>query len=129
MTPNLLAALGERNRFKIVELLRTGTRSVDDIQGRLGLRQSQVSQHLTGLKTVGLVEAQPRAQQRLYKLRAQPVKQLHKWLDRYRSIWEEQFEQLDELIDEIKRKEKSGGTGRKGDHSHERDQGDANLGP
>src|ERR1700743_1065551 len=113
MTPDLLAALGEPNRFKIVELLRTGPRSVNDIQGRLGLRQSQGSQHLTVLKTVGLVEAEPRAQQRLYKLRAQPVKQLHKWLERYRSIWEEQFEQLDKLIDEIKGKEKTDGTGRK----------------
>ena len=113
MTPDLLAALGEPNRFKIVELLRTGPRSVNDIQGRLGLRQSQVSQHLTVLKTVGLVEAEPRAQQRLYRLRAQPVKQLHRWLDRYRSIWEEQFEQLDKLIDEIKGKEKTDGTGRK----------------
>jgi hypothetical protein len=35
------------------------------------------------------------------------VKQLHKWLDRYRCIWEERFEQLDELVEEIKRKEKS----------------------
>ncbi len=70
---------------------------MNDIRGRLGLRQSQVSQHLTVLKAVGLVEAEPRAQQRLYKLRAQHVKQLHKWLDRYRCIWEERFEQLDEL--------------------------------
>jgi DNA-binding transcriptional ArsR family regulator len=113
MTPDLLAALGEPNRFRIVELLRAGPRSVNDIQDRLGLRQSQVSQHLTVLKTVGLVEAEPRAQQRLYKLRAQPVKQLHKWLDRYRSIWEAQFEQLDGLIDEIKGKEKPDAAGRK----------------
>ena len=113
MNPETLAALGEPNRFRIVELLRTGPRSVNDIRGRLGLRQSQVSQHLTVLKAVGLVEAEPRAQQRLYKLRAQPVKQLHKWLDRYRCIWEERFEQLDELFEEIKRKEKSDAAGKR----------------
>jgi DNA-binding transcriptional ArsR family regulator len=113
MTPDTLAALGEPNRFRIVELLRTGPRSVNDIRGRLGLRQSQVSQHLTVLKAVGLVEVEPRAQQRLYRLRAQPVKQLHKWLDRYRCIWEERFEQLDELVEEIKRKEKSDAAGKR----------------
>ena len=86
---------------------------MNDIRGRLGLRQSQVSQHLTVLKAVGLVEAEPRAQQRLYKLRAQPMKQLHKWLDRYRCIWEARFEQLDEVIEEIKRKEKSNAAGKK----------------
>src|ERR1700730_11437471 len=113
MNPDTLAALGEPNRFRIVELLRTGPRSVNDIRVRLGLRQSQVSQHLTVLKAVGLVEAEPRAQQRLYRLRAQPVKQLHKWLDRYRCIWEARFEQLDEVIEEIKRKEKSNAAGKR----------------
>jgi DNA-binding transcriptional ArsR family regulator len=112
MNPETLSALGEPNRFRIVELLRTGPRSVNDIRGRLGLRQSQVSQHLTVLKAAGLVEAEPRAQQRLYKLRPQPMRQLHKWLDRYRRIWEERFEQLDELIEEIKRKEKSDAAGK-----------------
>jgi len=34
------------------------------------------------------------------------MKKLHKWLDRYRCIWEERLEQLDELVEEIERKEK-----------------------
>jgi DNA-binding transcriptional ArsR family regulator len=107
MIPETLVALGEPNRFRIVELLRTGPRPVDDIRGRLGLRQSQVSQHLKVLRDAGLVEVEPRAQQRVYRLRAQPLKQLHKWLDRYRRIWEERFEQLDELVEELKREETS----------------------
>jgi hypothetical protein len=41
------------------------------------------------------------------------VKQLHKWLDRYRCIWEEWFVQLDELVEEIKRKEKPDAAGRR----------------
>jgi DNA-binding transcriptional ArsR family regulator len=112
MNPETLAALGEPNRFRIVELLRRGPRTVNDIRGRLGLRQSQVSQHLGVLKAAGWVEAEPLAQQRLYRLRAQPVKQLHKWLDRYRCICEERFEQLDELVEEIKQKEKSNAAGK-----------------
>jgi hypothetical protein len=55
---------------------------------------------------------EPRAQQRFYRLRAPPLKQLHKWLDRYRHIWEERFEQLDEIVDELKRKEKSHAAGK-----------------
>ena len=106
MNAETLAALGEPNRLRIVELLRAGPRPVNDIRGRLGLRQSQVSQHLKVLKDVGLVEIEPRAQQRFYRLRARPLKQLHKWLERYRHIWEERFEQLDELIEELT-KEKS----------------------
>ena len=78
---------------------------MNDIHVRLGLRQSQASQHLKVLKDVGLVEMEPRAQQRLYRLRAEPLKQLHDWLDRYRHIWEERFEALDKVVDDLKRKQ------------------------
>jgi DNA-binding transcriptional ArsR family regulator len=111
MNPETLAALAEPNRLRIVELLRAGPRPVNDIRGRLKLRQSQASQHLKVLKDVGLVEMEPRAQQRFYKLRAEPLKQLHQWLDRYRHIWDERFEELDKVVEELKRKEQSDTTG------------------
>lgn len=110
MNPAMLAALGEPNRFRIVELLRTGPRPVNDIVDRLALRQSHVSQHLKVLRDVGLLAVERRAQQRLYGLRAHSLKQLHTWLDRYRHIWEERFEQLDELLEEMKSQEKPGAT-------------------
>jgi DNA-binding transcriptional ArsR family regulator len=80
---------------------------VNDIHVRLGLRQSQASQHLKVLRDAGLVEMEPRAQQRLYSLRAEPLKQLHDWLDRYRHIWGERFEALDEIVEELKQKGQS----------------------
>ncbi len=108
----MLAALGEPNRLRIIELLRAGPRPVNEIHVRLKLRQSQASQHLKALKDVGLVATEPRAQQRFYRLRAQPLKELHRWLDRYRHIWEERFDQLDELVEELKLKEKPDASGK-----------------
>lgn len=104
-TLTALAALGEPTRFRIVELLRVGSRSVNDIGVELRLAQPQVSKHLRVLKDAGLVEVAPRAQQRLYALRAEPLRQLYVWLERYRQIWDARFEQLDELIDELTQKE------------------------
>ncbi|HEY6463473.1 MAG TPA: metalloregulator ArsR/SmtB family transcription factor [Polyangiaceae bacterium] len=101
------AALAEPNRFRIVELLRSGPRAVNDIGERLQLNQPQVSKHLRVLKEAGLVDVQPRAQQRLYELRPQPLRKLHGWLERYRRIWEEQFGQLDVLVEELKQRERS----------------------
>jgi DNA-binding transcriptional ArsR family regulator len=102
-----LAALAEPNRFRIVELLRTGPRSVNDIGDRLHLNQPQVSKHLRVLKEAGLVDVEARAQQRVYELRPQPLRRLHGWLERYRRTWEERFEELDELVEEMKEKEKT----------------------
>lgn len=99
------AALSEPNRFRIVELLRGGARPVNDISTRLELTQPQVSKHLKVLKEAGLVEVEARAQQRVYELRPAPLKQMHKWLERYRQIWDARFDALDELVDELQKKE------------------------
>jgi DNA-binding transcriptional ArsR family regulator len=107
------AALAEPNRFRIVELLRSGPRPVNDIGERLRLNQPQVSKHLRVLKEAGLVDVQPRAQQRVYELRAKPLRQMHDWLERYQQIWEARFEDLDELVEELKEKEKSDGRRRR----------------
>ena len=95
------AALAEPNRFRIVELLRAGPRTVNEIGDRLDLNQPQVSKHLRVLQEAGLVEVEPRAQQRVYELRARPLRELHGWLERYRKLWDARFEALDELLDEL----------------------------
>lgn len=99
------AALAEPNRFQIVQLLRAGPRPVNDIGERLRLNQPQVSKHLRVLKEAGLVDVEPHRQQRLYALRAEPLRQLHQWLDGYRAMWEARSDQLDRLIEELKRRE------------------------
>jgi DNA-binding transcriptional ArsR family regulator len=106
MVAETIAALAEPNRFRIVELLRTGPRSVNDIGERLELAQPQVSKHLRVLKEVGLVDVEARAQQRLYELRPAPLKAMHQWLERYRRLWEERFDELDGVLEEMQRTEK-----------------------
>ena len=107
------AALADPNRFRIVELLRAGPRAVNDIGVSLRLNQPQVSKHLRVLKEAGLVDVEARAQQRLYELRPESLRQLHEWLERYRQLWDARFDEMDELVEELKNKEKSDGRKRK----------------
>jgi DNA-binding transcriptional ArsR family regulator len=107
------AALAEPSRFRIVELLRSGPRPVNDIGQRLKLTQPQVSKHLRALKSAGLVAAEPRAQQRFYQLQAGPLRAMDQWLDTYRALWDERFQALDAIIDELKTKETTHGRRRK----------------
>ena len=101
-----LRALAEPNRFQIVELLRDGPRPVGDMVDRLGLRQPQVSKHLRVLSEAGLVDVRVDAQRRIYALRPAPLQELEVWLERYRSLWEDNFQRLDALLDEMTTKEK-----------------------
>lgn len=95
-----LAALGEPNRFQIMELLREGPRSVNEIASRLTLSQPGASKHLGVLKRARLVEVRARGQQRLYSLRGEPLEQVHAWLESYRQLWDARFVQLDSLVEE-----------------------------
>src|SRR5712671_2501887 len=100
-----LRALAEPSRFQIVELLRDGPRPVGDMVHRLRLRQPQVSKHLRVLSDAGLVEARVDAQRRIYALRPEPLQDLEVWLERYRRIWEGNFQRLDALLDQMKNDE------------------------
>ena len=99
-------ALAEPNRLQIIELLLAGPRPVGDMVDQLGLRQPQVSKHLRVLSEAGLVGVRVDAQRRIYALRPAPLQELEAWLDRYRRIWESNFQRLDALLDHMKAKEK-----------------------
>jgi len=95
------SALAEPNRLQIVELLRHRPLPVGQIADRLRLGQPQVSKHLRVLSEAGLVQARPVAQQRIYALRAEPLKELDDWLEKYRRTWGERFEQLDDVLRDL----------------------------
>jgi DNA-binding transcriptional ArsR family regulator len=69
---------------------------------RLRLRQPQVSKHLRVLSAAGLVDVRVDAQRRIYALRPAPLQELEVWLERYRRLWEGNFQRLDALLDELK---------------------------
>ena len=107
-----LLALAEPNRFRIVELLRTGPQPVGMIGEALGMRQPQVSKHLQVLKAAGIVDVRAEAQQRHYELRGESLRALHGWLDQYRDLWEARFDALDEVVERIKQRERTRRAGR-----------------
>lgn len=100
------SALAEPNRMHIVELLRNGPLTVGEIAERLSLQQPQVSKHLRVLSDAGIVEVQPSANRRIYKLRAEPFIEMNTWLESYRRMWEERFDRLDEYLNELQGKKK-----------------------
>nr|WP_218092266.1 metalloregulator ArsR/SmtB family transcription factor [Paenibacillus solanacearum] len=93
-----LSALAEPNRLHIVELLRNGPLTVGEIANALGLRQPQASKHLRVLSESGLVEVEPDANRRIYRLRPEPLVELDEWMESFRRMWEERFDRLDDYL-------------------------------
>lgn len=105
MLTTTLAALALPHRLRIVDLLRDGPRPVAAIGAEVSLGQPQVSKHLRVLREAGLVRVEPRGRERLYFLRAEPLRELDAWLDRFRAIWGQRFDQLDELLQQMKKEQ------------------------
>jgi DNA-binding transcriptional ArsR family regulator len=105
----ILKALGEANRFQIVELLLGGPRPVGDMALQLGLRQPQVSKHLRVLSDAGLVGVRVDAQRRIYALQPEALKELGAWVEKYRRLRKENFQRPDIMLEENKPKERRRG--------------------
>ena len=107
----LWTVLADPNREHIVEMLRDGPLTVGEITRRLGIRQPQVSKHLKVLSEAAIVEVQPQANRRIYRLRREPFQELEAWLQSFRRLWEERFDRLDNYLLEIQATEQQPGHG------------------
>jgi DNA-binding transcriptional ArsR family regulator len=104
-TADAFNAVAEPRRRQIVDLLAGGEQPVNDLVRRLGLAQPQVSKHLRVLREVGVVDVREEGRQRLYRVNGQALKPIHDWVKNYERMWSERFDQLDVVLDELKRKE------------------------
>ncbi|MFD1956615.1 ArsR/SmtB family transcription factor [Paenibacillus thailandensis] len=107
MDVTTLSALAEPNRKEIVELLREGPLTVGEIADRLGLRQPQASKHLKVLSDSGIVEVKAEANRRIYKLRPEPFQALDSWVESFRRVMEERFDNLENYLRELQSRDKS----------------------
>ena len=93
-------ALAEPSRRRILDLLRAGERSVNDLVTDLELSQPGVSKHLKVLREAGLVDVRPAGKRRFYGLRADPLAEVAGWLEPYRRHWERRLDALEQHLEE-----------------------------
>jgi len=94
------AAVAEPHRRQILDLLREGERSVNDLVANLRLSQPGVSKHLRVLREAGLVDVRVDGRWRWYGLRPQPLAEVDEWLAPYREFWAERLDALERHLNE-----------------------------
>jgi DNA-binding transcriptional ArsR family regulator len=108
-TADAFNAVAEPRRRQILDLLAGGERPVNDLVRVLGIAQPQVSKHLRVLREVGAVDVRDEGRQRLYRLNGAALKPIHDWVKGYERLWTERFDELDAVLEELKRKEQDDG--------------------
>jgi DNA-binding transcriptional ArsR family regulator len=104
-TADAFNAVAEPRRREILDLLSAGERPVNDLVALVGLPQPLVSKHLRVLREVGAVHVRVDGRQRLYRLNGNALKPIHDWVKDYERTWSERFDQLDDVLEDLKQKE------------------------
>jgi DNA-binding transcriptional ArsR family regulator len=94
-------ALADPTRRAILARLSRGDAGVLEVAAPFPMSQPAVTKHLGVLEEAGLISRRRMARQRLCHLEPRRLKQLSDWVGSYREFWEESFERLDELLDEL----------------------------
>src|SRR5690349_15711902 len=100
------AIVAEPNRRAILGLLLSSERSVGEIERKLRLSQPSVSKHLRVLREAEFVESRVEAQQRVYRLRPEPLMELDEWLEPFRRFWSTHVDALERHLDRMAEQEK-----------------------
>lgn len=98
-------ALADPTRRAILARLSTGALTVNEVAEPFAMTLGAVSKHLKVLETAGLIARERRSQWRPCKLDAGPMREAVVWLSAYRDQWEEKFQKLDDVLEDLKREE------------------------
>lgn len=100
----VFAALSDPTRRAILARLATGEASVTELAQPFDMSQPAISKHLKVLERAGLISTDVDAQRRPRKLEPKRLAEAVDWIERYRAIFEQNYQRLDALLDELQAK-------------------------
>jgi DNA-binding transcriptional ArsR family regulator len=103
---DIFQAIADPTRRAIIGLIAMQAMTPNAIAEHFENSRQAVSKHLRILTECELVKQEYRGREIYYSLEIEKMKEIDKWLDQYRKIWEIQFNQLDNVLSTMKKNEK-----------------------
>jgi len=103
------AALSDATRRGVIEQLWRGDASISELAERFHMTLTGMKKHVGVLEQAGLVTTAKVGRVRTCRLGQGGLDEEWAWLGRYRSVWAARFDALDEVVEDLKRKERSDG--------------------
>jgi DNA-binding transcriptional ArsR family regulator len=101
------AALSDPTRRGVLELLGRSNASITDLAEKFRMTLTGMKKHVGVLEEAGLVTTEKVGRVRTCQLGPRRLEEETAWLERYRRLWDARFNELEKVVDELKRKEKS----------------------
>ncbi|MGA8263877.1 MAG: metalloregulator ArsR/SmtB family transcription factor [Ignavibacteriaceae bacterium] len=106
MRRDVFQAIADPTRRAIIALIALQAMTPNAIADNFNTTRQAVSKHLRILTECELVKQEHQGREIYYSLEIDKMKEIDKWLDQYRKIWETQFNQLDQVLSTMKRQKK-----------------------
>ena len=103
------AALSHVARRGVLEQLGTAEASITDLAAKFNMTLTGMKKHVGVLEHAGLVTTEKVGRVRTCKLGVHRLDEETAWIERYRQLWDARFDELDNVVEELKRKEKANG--------------------
>lgn len=103
------AALSDPTRRGVLEQLGRGDASITDLAEKFHMTLTGMKKHVGILEQVGLVKTEKVGRVRTCRLGLRGLDKEAEWIERYRQLWAERFDELDKIVEELKEKEKTHG--------------------
>ena len=100
------AALSDATRRGVLEQLGRSDASITDLAQKFDITLAGMMKHVGVLEEAGLVSTEKIGRVRTCKLGRHRLKEETAWLERYRRRWDERFDELDKVVEELTQKEK-----------------------
>jgi len=106
MRRDVFQAIADPTRRAIIALIAMQAMTPNAIAEHFDTTRQAVSKHLRILTECELVKPDHRGREIYYQLEAEKMKDIDKWLEQFRKIWETKFNQLDSVLSTLKKDEK-----------------------
>ncbi|MBN8853785.1 MAG: transcriptional regulator [Sphingobacteriales bacterium 50-39] len=103
---DVFQAIADPTRRGIINLIAYQSLNLNAIAENFPMSRPAISQHIKVLTECGLIIIKKQGRERYCEARLQQLNEVSVWIERYRRLWDEQFEALDEVLEELKAKEK-----------------------
>ncbi|MGE0000042.1 MAG: ArsR/SmtB family transcription factor [Ilumatobacteraceae bacterium] len=104
-----LAALADSTRRGVLEQLGRGDASITALADQFHMTLTGMKKHVSLLEQAGLVVTEKVGRVRTCRVGARRLGEAAAWIERYHQLWDARFGELDQVIEDLKQKEKSGG--------------------
>src|SRR5438270_11141929 len=106
MRRDIFQAIADPTRRAIITLIALQSMTPNAIAEHFDTTRQAVSKHIKILTECELVKQEQQGREIYYSLQIQKMKEIDKWLDQFRRLWETQFNQLDKVLATIKKQKK-----------------------